>query len=147
LYAADGAGRPPAGYIHRSSDVAVVGQQTLPLSAWSHLALTYDGANLRLFVNGVQVGSKAQTGSIPTPTSALRIGGASVWGEFFTGLIDEVRVYSTALSSPQILADMNTPINGTPADTTPPTATLTAPAGGSTVSGTSVSVAATATDN
>ena len=68
------------------------GTSVLPLNAWSHLAATYDGSTVRLYVNGVQVGSKAQTGSIRLD-SVFRIGGDSVWGEYFTGLIDEVRVY------------------------------------------------------
>src|SRR5207248_9607110 len=50
-----------------------------------------------------------------------RIGGDSVWGEYFDGLIDEVRIYNSALSQSEIQTDMNTPVDGT-ADTTPPTA-------------------------
>jgi len=43
--------------------------------------------------------------------SALRIGGdASSTGEFFNGLIDEVRVYNRALSTTEITTDMNTAI-------------------------------------
>jgi hypothetical protein len=36
----------------------------------------------------------------------LRIGGNAVWGEWFAGQIDEVRVYNKALSVAQIQADM-----------------------------------------
>src|SRR5207244_13491338 len=94
LYAADGAGQPPAGYINRNGiDVKAATTSVLPLNAWSHLAVTYDGAALRFYVNGTQVGSKSQTGNIISSTGPLRIGGDSVWGEYFTGLIDEVRVY------------------------------------------------------
>jgi hypothetical protein len=42
---------------------------------------------------------------------AIRIGGnASSTGEFFQGLIDEVRVYNRALSAAEIVTDMNTAI-------------------------------------
>ena len=44
----------------------------------------------------------------------LQIGGDSIYGEYFQGTIDEVRVYNTALTQAQIQADMNTPIGGTP---------------------------------
>ena len=115
LYAADGAGNPPAGYINRNgTDVQAAGASVLPLNAWSHLAVTYDGAALRLYVNGTEVGSTPETGSITTSTGPLRIGGNAVWGEFFTGLIDEVRVYNHALTAAQIQADMATPINKPP---------------------------------
>jgi hypothetical protein len=43
-------------------------------------------------------------------TGALRIGGNNVWGEYFSGLIDEVRVYNRALSEAEIQSDMNLPI-------------------------------------
>ncbi len=75
------------------------GTVALPLNAWTHLAATHDGTTLRLYVNGVQVGSRAMAGSLLTSTGALRIGGNSIWGEFFQGRIDEVRVYNRALSA------------------------------------------------
>src|SRR6185436_13502852 len=108
---------------------------------------TYDGATLRFYVNGTQVASKAQTGGIPASTGPLRIGGNSIWSEWFRGLIDEVRVYARALTAGEIQADMATPIGATapPSDRTPPTVSLTAPPAGP-VSGT-VNVTATANDD
>jgi hypothetical protein len=81
--------------------------QTLPLNTWSHVATTYDGTTLRLFINGNQVGSLAVAGPIAVGTGALSIGGNAVWGEWFQGRIDEVRVYNRALSSTELKADMN----------------------------------------
>jgi hypothetical protein len=69
-----------------------------------------DGANLRLYVNGTQVASRALTGAMRTSTGVLRIGGNSIWSEWFAGLIDEVRVYNRALSATEIQADMTTPV-------------------------------------
>ena len=67
----------------------------LPANTWTHLAATYDGATLRFYVNGALVGSQAATGPISTSTNPLQIGGDSLFGQYFNGLIDEVRVYST----------------------------------------------------
>ena len=61
------------------------GTRQLPLNTWSHLAATYDGTTLRLYVNGGLVGSRAVAGPLLTSTGALRIGGNSIWGEFFAG--------------------------------------------------------------
>lgn len=82
----------------------------LPLNAWSHLAATYDGATMRLYVNGLQVASRAQTGTPAVSTNPVQIGGDSLYGQSFTGLIDEVRIYNVALTAAQIVMDMNTAI-------------------------------------
>src|SRR5205814_4164991 len=93
------------------------------------------------------VGSQALTGAIATSTGALRIGGNGVWGEYFQGRIDEVRIYNRALSAAEINTDMTTAVGGGSGnDSTPPTVAVTAPAGGSTVSN-FVSLAANASDN
>ena len=74
------------------------------------MAGTYDGATLRLYINGVQAASVAMSGSIATSNGPLRIGGNSLWGEFFQGRIDEVRVYGRTLTQTEIQNDMNTPV-------------------------------------
>ena len=89
---------------------SLYGTTQLPANTWTHLAATYDGTTQRLYVNGVEVASRAQTGSIAQSDGPLRIGGNSVWGEFFTGLIDEVRVYNRVLTASEIQKDMNTAV-------------------------------------
>ena len=88
---------------------------------WTHLAVTYDGTSVRLYVNGTQVATTAaHAARSPRSTSPLRIGGNTIWGEYFSGLIDEVRVYNRALSAGRDPAGHDQPI--TPTDTQPPTA-------------------------
>jgi hypothetical protein len=86
------------------------GREPLRSNTWTHLAGTYDGATLRLYANGAQVSSRAQTGPIAISTNPLQIGGDSTYGQYFQGTIDEVRVYNRALSAAEIQRDMNTPI-------------------------------------
>ncbi|WP_214316667.1 LamG-like jellyroll fold domain-containing protein [Nonomuraea sediminis] len=134
LYASNGT--VPSSWAKTSpAEPAVVnGTLPLPINTWSHLAATYDGAALRLFVNGQQVAEIALNGALVDDGSPLRIGGNQVWGEYFSGLIDEVRVYNRALSIPEIQADMNTPVgSATPdPDTTPPTVSAVSPVAGAT---------------
>jgi hypothetical protein len=63
-----------------------------------------------LFVNGAQVASRAQSGSLTVSTGAIRIGGNQVFGEYFQGRIDDLRIYNRALSAAEITTDMNTPV-------------------------------------
>ena len=121
LYAHDGAPLSagtarPAGYVRTNpvlstTDSAVRGTGPLALNTWTHVATTYDGANQRFYVNGVLVGTTARTGTIAVSNGAIRIGGnASSTGEFFNGMIDEVRIYNRALTAAEITTDMTTPI-------------------------------------
>ena len=102
--------RVPPGTSSTGADIGVNGTSNLVLNTWTHVAVTYDGATLRLFVNGVQVDSHAASGAVLTSTGVLRIGGNAYWGEYFKGLMDEVRIYNRALTAAEIQADMVTPI-------------------------------------
>jgi concanavalin A-like lectin/glucanase superfamily protein len=110
LYANDNTPNPAVTVTIGAADRSAVGTSQVPLNTWTHLAATYDGAMLRLYVNGVQAGTRAQTGNITVSASPLRIGGNAVWGEYFAGLIDEVRVYNRALTATEIQTDMNTAV-------------------------------------
>ena len=107
---ADQAGSRPLGQVFIGSERNAVGTAAVPLNAWTHLATTFDGAVVRLYVNGVLAGSTSVSGSMGASTGVLRIGGNSIWGEWFAGLIDEVRVYNRALSAGEIQQDMQLPI-------------------------------------
>jgi hypothetical protein len=93
-----------------SAPVDVRGGSQIALNTWTHLATTYDGAMLRLFVNGSEVASRPLAGSLLISSGPLRIGGNSIWGEFFKGRIDEVRLYDRALSAEEVADAMNTPL-------------------------------------
>jgi hypothetical protein len=106
----NGSGVPGIGGTFGAADVVLFGPVPLTPNTWAHLAATYDGAMTRLYVNGTQVASQPQTGTIATSTNALQIGGDSIYSQFFQGTIDEVRIYNRALSAMEIQADMNVPV-------------------------------------
>jgi len=118
LYGNDGDTNPsrPAGYVRNSSaDKEATAGPALPVGAWTHLAVTYDGTSVRLYVNGVLRSTLAGAGGgITTSTAPVRIGGNVVFSspgtEYFAGLIDEVRIYNRALTAGEIAADMSTPL-------------------------------------
>src|SRR5271166_1780763 len=134
---------PGAGGTFGGADVATYGTSALATKTWTFLTETYDGATLRLYVNGVQVSSMAQTGNILTSTNALQIGGDSIYGQYFNGLIDNVRIYNTALTQSQIQTDMNTPVTSS----APAASAVTGETPGSGATGVATSTGVTATFN
>lgn len=71
---------------------------------WHHLAGTFDGATMRLYVDGVEAGARSATA--PGYTGYWRVGSGIVWNgaTFLAADIDEAAVYASALSG-QDLAD------------------------------------------
>lgn len=72
------------------------------INTWYFIAATYDGSNSRLYVNGVQVASNPQTGSIDTNSYNTYIGDQGGCTSLFTGLINDARIYNRALSAGEI---------------------------------------------
>ena len=106
--------RQPAAYVRRAGMTAsdsATGTTRLPINTWTHLAATFDGATLRFYVNGALIQARAASGRVQATAGALRLGGNSVWGEYFGGVIDEVRIYSRALPAAEIARDMNAPVS------------------------------------
>jgi len=101
--------RPTAwGYV--TTETEVTGTTALATNTWTHLAATFDGTTLRLYVNGVQQATQALAGNLMISTGALRIGGNAIWGEYFRGQIDDVRIYNRVLTATEIVSDMNAPV-------------------------------------
>ncbi len=73
---------------------------------WQHIAVTYDGSNIKTYINSVLVNTTAKTGSISyTGATDLCIGGSVVVTPYsFTGKIGSCRLYDNALTQ----ADINT---------------------------------------
>jgi hypothetical protein len=115
LYASGGANKPNAWIQNNGSLVNVEGGTKPARNVWTHLAMTYDAATavFKLYVNGVlrdthDIGTNRP---IDVSTGALRFGGNAVWsGEWFRGRIDNVRIYSRALTVSEISTNMNTPV-------------------------------------
>jgi choice-of-anchor C domain-containing protein len=85
---------------------------TLVTGAWYHVALVYDGATIRGFVNGMADGSQSASGTVRTSNDPLKIGAYATTyppsqTSFFSGRIDEVSFYDRALSDSEILAVYN----------------------------------------
>lgn len=80
----------------------------LTRNQWTHIAVTYDGANRRHYINGELAATFSQTGSLPdSDGQAMRIGSDVAWQVSPAGSIDEVRLWNVARSLQQIRANLN----------------------------------------
>lgn len=94
----------------------------LPLFRWHHVAATYDGHDVRLYLDGREIASKHATGEIRIPEHPLSIGlnrekfkptsPVREWATYpsifgIDGLIDEVVVYDRALDPREIAASFS----------------------------------------
>ncbi|HCP48122.1 MAG TPA: hypothetical protein DIU15_18940, partial [Deltaproteobacteria bacterium] len=90
---------------------------TATTDTWTHVALTYDGADLLLYVDGVVALTESDS-------AGLDLGGAGTWSigaswdgvsaatGFWEGLLDEVRMWGVARTGAQLQETMCEPITG-----------------------------------
>jgi hypothetical protein len=95
----------PTFVVNTGGNVLAIATTNLATGTWYHLAGIYDGANVKIYVNGVEEDSTADTGNINSTTAPIRIGMGSGTPpeEPMDGTIDDVRIYDRGLSPDEIL--------------------------------------------
>lgn len=92
------AGSPGGGFYQPSGGhVASCNTALLPPNVWSHVTVTYDGANVRFYLNGAQVGQPYPTTELIRETVSPLYIGTSFFNEFCNCDLDEARGYNYAL--------------------------------------------------
>jgi len=89
-------------------------KQNLSPGEWYHIAGTFDGTNIKCYLNGSETDTN-QISAIKGGSSTLFIG-QDGWDTIFNGVIDEVKIYNRALSAEEIKADYDAELE----DMTPP---------------------------
>ena len=80
---------------------------TIPTNTWTHVAGTYNGTTLTVWINGARAGSRAITGRTCVNNRPLSVGAKSdpekgLLEAFWDGQLDDLRIYSRALSAAEI---------------------------------------------
>jgi MSHA biogenesis protein MshQ len=84
---------------------------TVPLNAWTHIAIVYSQSRQTIYINGQASGFRTYSNEVlRTNSDPLQIGDDQLFGggsRRFDGFIDEVRIYDTAFNQSQVLNLMN----------------------------------------
>ena len=85
------------------------GESDLPLNTWTHIAGTFDGNDLKLYINAELVGTKTNAVMGPVNAVPLTIGamGGCVETYPFGGLVDELEIFNRTLTAEEIAAIYN----------------------------------------
>jgi hypothetical protein len=80
---------------------------TVPVGTWTHVAGTYNGSTLAVWVNGVRAGSRSISGTTCQNNLPLAVGAKSnpakgLLEAFWDGALDDVRIYRRALTAAEI---------------------------------------------
>ncbi len=95
---------PEGAVAYEPGEAAWVHGEVIPKETWSHVAMSYDGEYMRLYVNSELLDVEEALGAVGS-TGALRVGCAPNSEEVFGGSIDEVRLYNRALPAGEIESD------------------------------------------
>lgn len=83
----------------------LIGPAPLPLGRWVYLAATFDGRTIRLYLDGVEAALLDRPGTVKRSHFDLVLGGFAPGGRaHFQGQLDEVRLFSRALTAEEIRA-------------------------------------------
>lgn len=94
-----------AGTISGVDFESATGTTTVTDGQWHHVAATWNGTNIRMYLDGKLEASRAFTGTVYNSTSDLYIGRQERSGleQPFNGIIDDIRIYNYALSEEQVI--------------------------------------------
>ena len=93
------------------TDRRICGGQ-LSLGVWHHIAGTYNGARFIVYVDGVAVANVPRTGAIAAPAVPLYLGNRPELNRDLDGELDDVRIWSRALTQGQLYDNLSKPVNG-----------------------------------
>ena len=97
-------------YVKGSGSVRQAG--IVPRGQWTHVAVTFDGAHRRHYINGELAGEWAEAGPLTASPSPVRIGSDVSWQFTPAGAIDEVRLWNVARTEAQLRAALNDHFTG-----------------------------------
>ena len=96
------------GFVYTAPGDAAVAQGATPmkLDTWHHLAMVYDGSEIRIYLDGELDGEVARKGDINENEASVWIGKKANESVWLDGTVDELRILNIAITEEQIQKDM-----------------------------------------
>jgi hypothetical protein len=86
-----------------ASTTTLTSTAVVPVATWVHVVATYDGAAMRLHLNGVQIASRTKTGTVATGASVpVNVGRSPAGTKYLRGAIDDLRIFARALTASEV---------------------------------------------
>ncbi|PBQ34389.1 hypothetical protein CNR22_22290 [Sphingobacteriaceae bacterium] len=95
-----------------NAHIGVTYNYTVASGVWTHLAATWNGTMMNVYVNGTLNLSGPYQGTLSANTESLQIGRLTALGYYYSGSLDEIRIWNLARSACDIQAYMNCEIPG-----------------------------------
>ena len=96
------------GFVYTAPGNAAIaeGKSTMKLKEWNHVALVYDGKEVRVYLNAKLDGSAARSGNINKNTASVWIGKKANENIWLHGIMDELCIWNIARTEAEIKEDM-----------------------------------------
>ncbi len=96
------------GFVYTAPGDAAVAQGATPMKVdrWHHLAMVYDGSEIRIYLDGELDGEVPRKGDINENEASVWIGKKAIESVWLDGTLDELRILNIAITEEQIQADM-----------------------------------------
>ena len=96
------------GFVYTAPGAAAVAQGTTVMKedTWHHVAMVYDGDEVRIYLDGELDGEVARSGDINENEASVWIGKKANENIWIDGMLDEIRILNIAITEEQIQEDM-----------------------------------------
>ena len=92
-------------YYGSYGDIYVNSSTPPSVGVWQHVTMTYDGSVVKAYLNGTLVGTRSVSGYFPEVSGGLLLGKDPPGSlEYYSGAMDDVRIYNRALSAVEVAA-------------------------------------------
>jgi hypothetical protein len=108
--------------LHNRGNGGTVQYATFPAppdNIWYHLALVFNGSTIEVFYDGLSQGTSSITAPLMSASAEINLGymkssaSTTSWPKYFKGQLDDYRIWSTAITSSEINANMYSCLTGT----------------------------------